>query len=325
MKLNFWQQYPLVKDDLQIVNQLIAKKIEVNDPKLKSALLQMANNGGKYLRPALLLLFSKENSTTIADERLLKLAASIEVLHTATLIHDDIIDDSPKRRGQVSIQSAFGKDIAVYAGDLLFTVFFDLIADALYASPYLKVNAQMMRQILNGEIGQMNARFDTEQSFLTYLRNINGKTAAIFSLACQEGAYFSEADRRQVALAKRIGQNIGLSFQMLDDILDYSDGKNLNKPVMEDLATGVYSLPLLMVLQEHKAELMPYIAKKEQMTAADMEAVKQLVLKYGGVTKAKALAEKFIQKALDQTSQLPASQKRDLLEKLIKRLLKKTN
>ncbi|WP_304653516.1 polyprenyl synthetase family protein [uncultured Ligilactobacillus sp.] len=325
MKLNFWQQYPLVKDDLQIVNQLIAKKIEVNDPKLKSALLQMVNNGGKYLRPALLLLFSKENSTTTADERLLKLAASIEVLHTATLIHDDIIDDSPKRRGQVSIQSAFGKDIAVYAGDLLFTVFFDLIADSLYASHYLKVNAQMMRQILNGEIGQMNARFDTEQSFLTYLRNINGKTAAIFSLACQEGAYFSGADRRQVALAKRIGQNIGLSFQMLDDILDYSDGKNLNKPVMEDLATGVYSLPLLMVLQEHKAELMPYLAKKEQMTATDMEVVKQLVLKYGGVTKAKALAEKFIQKALDQTSQLPASQKRDLLEKLIKRLLKKTN
>lgn len=325
MKLNFWQQYPLVKDDLQIVNQLIAKKIEVNDPKLKSALLQMVNNGGKYLRPALLLLFSKENSTTTADERLLKLAASIEVLHTATLIHDDIIDDSPKRRGQVSIQSAFGKDIAVYAGDLLFTVFFDLIADSLYASHYLKVNAQMMRQILNGEIGQMNARFDIEQSFLTYLRNINGKTAAIFSLACQEGAYFSGADRRQVALAKRIGQNIGLSFQMLDDILDYSDGKNLNKPVMEDLATGVYSLPLLMVLQEHKAELMPYLAKKEQMTATDMEVVKQLVLKYGGVTKAKALAEKFIQKALDQTSQLPASQKRDLLEKLIKRLLKKTN
>lgn len=325
MKLNFWQQYPLVKDDLQIVNQLIAKKIEVNDPKLKSALLQMANNGGKYLRPALLLLFSKENSTTTADERLLKLAASIEVLHTATLIHDDIIDDSPKRRGQVSIQSAFGKDIAVYAGDLLFTVFFDLIADSLYASHYLKVNAQMMRQILNGEIGQMNARFDTEQSFLTYLRNINGKTAAIFSLACQEGAYFSGADRRQVALAKQIGQNIGLSFQMLDDILDYSDGKNLNKPVMEDLATGVYSLPLLMVLQEHKDELMPYLAKKEQMTATDMEIVKQLVLKYGGVTKAKALAEKFIQKALDQTSQLPASQKRDLLEKLIKRLLKKTN
>lgn len=325
MKLNFWQQYPLVKDDLQIVNQLIAKKIEVNDPKLKSALLQMANNGGKYLRPALLLLFSKENSTTTADERLLKLAASIEVLHTATLIHDDIIDDSPKRRGQVSIQSAFGKDIAVYAGDLLFTVFFDLIADSLYASHYLKVNAQMMRQILNGEIGQMNARFDTEQSFLTYLRNINGKTAAIFSLACQEGAYFSGADRRQVALAKRIGQNIGLSFQMLDDILDYSDGKNLNKPVMEDLATGVYSLPLLMVLQEHKDELMPYLAKKEQMTATDMEIVKQLVLKYGGVTKAKTLAEKFIQKALDQTSQLPASQKRDLLEKLIKRLLKKTN
>lgn len=324
MKLNFWQQYPLVKDDLQRVNALINEKINVADPELSKALQKMANNGGKYLRPALLLLFAKNSATAKTNEHLIKLAASIEVLHTATLIHDDIIDDSPKRRGLVSIQSSFGKDIAVYAGDLLFTVFFSLIAEVLYTSPYLQVNAQIMHKILNGEIGQMNARFDMDQSFLTYLRNINGKTAAIFSLACQEGAFFGGASRREVALAKRIGQNIGLSFQMLDDILDYSDGKTLNKPVMEDLATGVYSLPLLMVLQDHRAELLPYLSKKQVMTKTDMEKVKQIVIARGGVTKAKALAEKFIAKALTQIKALPASTQRDLLEKLSVRLLKQT-
>lgn len=323
MKTNFWQRYPVVKDDLVYVNELITNKIKTSDPELQSALLQMLNNGGKYLRPALLLLFSKRDNVTFDKSRVIKLAASIEVLHTATLIHDDIIDDSPKRRGNISIQSAFGKDVAVYAGDLLFTVFFDLISDALFASPYLFVNAKMMRQILNGEIGQRNARFDSRQDLMTYLRNINGKTAAIFSLACQEGAYFGGASKKEVALAKRIGQNIGLSFQMLDDILDYSDGKTLNKPVMEDLATGVYSLPLLMALRSHPEVLMPYLAKKEQLTYDDMQEVKQLVISLGGISDAKALAKKFIQKALDLIDQLPSPTQRKFLEKLVKQLLKR--
>lgn len=324
MKANFWHQYPLVKDDLVKVNQLIRQKIVVKDPKLEAALLEMTNNGGKYLRPALLLLFSKSAQARPADERLLKLAASIEVLHTATLLHDDVIDDSPKRRGQVSIQSAFGKDIAVYAGDLLFTVFFDLIAEVLYDSPYLQINARVMRQILNGEIQQMNARFDTEQTFLSYLRNINGKTAAIFSLACVEGAFFGQADPSEVKLAKQIGQNIGLSFQMLDDILDYSDAKRLNKPVMEDLATGVYSLPLLVLLPKHQATFAPYLEKKQTLTLQEMEQVKQLVVELGGVAQATTLAQKFTQKALQQVELLAPSPKKELLKKLITRLLKRT-
>lgn len=324
MKSNFWHHYPLVKDDLIQVNQLISQKIAVKDPELEAALLQMTNNGGKYLRPALLLLFSKGDPACPADERLLKLAASIEVLHTATLLHDDVIDDSPKRRGQVSIQSAFGKDIAVYAGDLLFTVFFDLIAEVLYDSPYLRINAKVMNRILNGEIRQMNARFDTEQTFLSYLRNINGKTAAIFSLACAEGAYFGQATPADVKLAKMIGQNIGLSFQMLDDILDYSDEKKLNKPVMEDLATGVYSLPLLVLLPKHRTTFAPYLEKKQALTLAEIKQVKQLVLDLGGVQQAKTLAQKFTQKALAQVELLSPSPKQELLKKLIIRLLKRT-
>ena len=130
-----------------------------------------------------------------------------------------------------------------------------------------------MRKILTGELGQMDNRFDLSQSLLNYYRNVNGKTAAIFSLAAEEGAYFGHGDRRTINLAKRIGQNIGISFQILDDILDYSGDERLNKPVLEDLATGVYSLPLLLTLQNHRHELEPLLAKNRQMTIEDMEKV----------------------------------------------------
>ena len=127
---NNWQTYPLISTQLKAVNQCIQERIDCQNAELHTAMLTMANNGGKYLRPALLLLTSQIfTPSSRDDERLIKLAASIEVLHMATLIHDDIIDDSPERRGTVSIQARFGKDTAVYAGDLLFTVFFDLLLE----------------------------------------------------------------------------------------------------------------------------------------------------------------------------------------------------
>ena len=123
----------------------------------------MASNGGKYLRPAFFLLFANINHQTVAEqEKLIKIASSLEVLHMATLIHDDIIDDSPKRRGAVSVQAAFGKDTAVYTGDFLFTIFFDLLVETMTGSPYLTRNARTMRKILTGELGQMDNRFDLD-------------------------------------------------------------------------------------------------------------------------------------------------------------------
>lgn len=117
----------------------------------------------------------KTRETTI-----IKIAASLEILHMATLIHDDIIDDSPLRRGAVTIQSQYGKDVAVYTGDLLFTEFFTLIADAMNGSEFMKINAQGMKRLLLGELDQMSHRFDRRMSIPAYLRSVNGKTAELF-------------------------------------------------------------------------------------------------------------------------------------------------
>ncbi len=191
------------------------------------------------------------------------------------------------------------------------------------SSPYLATNAQAMRKILAGELGQMNQRY-RQQSLLEYYRNINGKTATLFSLAAQEGAYFGGADAKTVHLAKHIGQNIGITFQILDDMLDYTTNKKLNKPILEDLATGVYSLPLLLVLKEHYEELNPYLTKKQEMTVEDTQAVQRLVNQYGGVKQAHELAGKFTNKSLQLIDKLPTSPTQKLLKKVTTQLLNRS-
>lgn len=317
----YFRSDPQLNNALEKVNHLINRRIIVNNHDLQAALKQMASKGGKYLRPAFCLTFARLGGhDNWNGEQLIKVASSLEILHMATLIHDDVIDDSPERRGELSIQAAFGKDTAVYSGDLLFTVFFELLVETMSDSPYLAVNAQAMRKILAGELGQMDKRFK-QQSLLEYYRNINGKTATLFSLAAQEGAYFGGADQKTVHLAKHIGQNIGITFQILDDILDYDISGHLNKPILEDLSTGVYSLPLLLVLKDHQDEFNQYLNKKREMTYKDTLEVQKMVNQYGGVEKAHELAGKFTNKALQLIDELPSSATQKLLRKVTKQLL----
>ena len=327
MKQTYFPYNPALKQALLSVSNLMEAKIKTRDGQLEGALQQMATNGGKFLRPAFFWLFASLNGQPTEEKRppLIKLATSIEVLHMATLIHDDIIDDSPKRRGRVSIQAKFGKDVAVYSGDYLFTIFFDLITTTTEGTPFLTINAKVMHRILRGELGQMADRFKQNQSLLAYLRNVNGKTAALFSLAASEGAHFVGADQRTITLAKQIGQNVGIAFQILDDILDYSSGDRLNKPVLEDLATGVYSLPLLLALKTDPTELTPLLNKGRQMTLSDMERVRELVVNIGGVDQARQLATAFTKKAEEKINRLPAGSSQQALNKLCKHLLKRNS
>lgn len=318
INFNAPSQYPLIGKQLVQVNHVIDQRIKTRFPQLQNALQEMANNGGKYIRPAIVLLMARILDSRINSERLIKAASSIEILHMASLIHDDVIDDSPKRRGAVSIQSRFGKDVAVYSGDLLFTIFFDLLTEFGTDRDSFQRNARAMRRVLNGELGQMAARFDVHQTLMNYLRNVNGKTATLFSLAAGEGATLADADRHQIFCARSFGTNIGISFQMLDDLLDYSSGQNLNKPVMEDLATGVYSLPLLLALRktDPAAKLRPLLAKKRQLTSTDMVHIQQIVQASGALDETEQLATKFTKKALDRLHELPANPTRHLIHEL---------
>lgn len=322
MAKKIWEQYPLINQQLNQVSQLINDRIQMADPKLQTAIKTMLTNGGKYLRPSICLLFARLGSH-YDDQRIIKVASSLEILHTATLVHDDIIDDSPKRRGRVSIQAQFGKDVAVYAGDYLFTVFFDLITETMANSKYLSLNAETMRLILNGELDQMNHRFDRKRTVEEYLKSVKGKTAALFRLAALEGAEFGQASASIINLAGRIGENIGISFQIVDDLLDYSNDHHLNKPVLEDLATGVYSLPLILAMSNNPSAF-TVLDKGRQLTEEDMQNVGELVRQNNGINDAQALAKRYTDLALADIRKLPDGQVKDLLKKLTQRLLKRS-
>lgn len=320
---SYWKTYPVLEKQIAQVKNLIEQRVQVRNPEISQAVAQLALAGGKYLRPAFFFLFTNFGPNQDED-RLTKIAASLEILHMATLIHDDIIDDSPLRRGTVSIQAKFGKDIAVYTGDLLFTIFFDLTLETMNGSHYMQINAAAMKKILLGELDQMQLRYNQTQSIHDYLRSTSGKTAELFRLASLEGAYFSGASPEVVRRAGRIGLNIGLAFQMLDDILDYSANQaDFNKPVIEDLNTGVYTLPLLLALKKEPAAFKPYLDKQNQMELADMQAVANLVRTLGGVDAAREVARKFTHKALVDIEGLPKSQTKRQLTKLTNHLLKR--
>jgi len=314
--------YPIVKNGTQQVRNLLLEFINHNNSEVELAITEMITAGGKMLRPAMFLLFNEFGNQAKNDDKLIKIAASLEILHMATLIHDDIVDDSPLRRGVPSIQTNMGKDIAVYAGDLLFTKFFQLINETMNGTEFMQINANAMEQILTGELVQKANRFNYHNPVEVYLDTVSGKTAELFRLACLEGAHFGGASTEVTQLASEIGQNIGIAFQINDDILDYtSDPKTLKKPILEDLSMGVYTLPLLLAIQTDPTKFEVLTDKNHTLTASDVEVIVFHVKQLGGLDRAVEYARSYTNQAEKLIAQLPAGQPKIVLAKVIKQML----
>ena len=306
MKLHpLWQEYPALQPELRQTMTLMEDSIKLKNKPVADAILSMIHSGGKLLRPAYQLLFSQFGPEQ-DRKKAVSLAASIEMLHTATLVHDDIVDEADLRRGLQTIRSEFGNAVAVYAGDFLFVCCFKLMADYASSMRSLQINSRSMEKILNGELGQMDTRFDTNVTINDYLENISGKTAELFSLSCSVGALESGTGERFAKQCGDIGQNIGMAFQIIDDILDYSQPATaIGKPVLEDVRQGVYSLPLLLALQKAPQQVLPLLEKRGEITDEEVETLYGYVHEFGGVEAAKAYAEDYTDKALKGIKKLP--------------------
>ena len=323
MKIHpMWHEYPTLAPELASALTLIEKQITTNNTPVAKAIMEMINGGGKLLRPAYCLLFSRFQDTD--REKMIALAAAIETLHTATLIHDDIIDKSPPRRNQVTIQKQFGPDTAVYAGDYLFVVCFKLLAHYASSLRSIQQDSGSMEKILKGELDQMATRYQTQITINDYLKQVSGKTGQLFALSCFVGAYESGGTTNFAKTAEKIGMNIGIAFQLLDDILDYtSDGETLGKPVYEDVRSGVYSAPLILAMQRDRQAFLPLLAKKEHISDTEMIQLRDLVIKYEGVKQAYTMAQQRTDLATAGLQKLPAGAARDDLIRLTESLLKR--
>jgi heptaprenyl diphosphate synthase len=331
--IEYWKDSPALERRLERVAAIIGETIENPAFPLKEAVAAAAEPNGKLLRPALLIIGAGFGNS--ADPvKLERLAAAIELLHVATLIHDDIIDEAPIRRGRPSLHSNLGVKEAVLAGDWLFSRCFLLSSESAKAENARGLS-RLIAAICSAEISQDIARFEYSPSIRRYFRTIAGKTAALFSLALYAGASEANAGRRIEQTLRRAGYGIGMAFQVIDDILDFeSDETAMRKPVGRDITEGLTTLPLIYALQADGPgirALLPYgpltrpVGSPETEEAADKVAtVVAQVVKLGGVEKARADARRFTSRALQEIESLPSSSARDELVDLTERLLQRS-
>ncbi|RRK09822.1 polyprenyl synthetase family protein [Lactiplantibacillus garii] len=321
MMQTIWQPNSAVQAQLAALKPYLAKNVRIDNGPINDRVHALLAAGGKFLRPGFFYLFSQFGDDQ-DPTRLRAGAAAMEMLHVATLIHDDVIDQSPERRNVTTIHQDYGQRNAIYAGDLLFTCYFDQVLIAAKTANDVKVNTAAMRAILQGELDQMAHNFNPQTTVNDYLTVARGKTARLFSLSCEQGAHLANAPLAVVTLAKKIGEKMGLAYQMLDDVLDYAGDEALtHKPVLTDLRDGVYSLPLIYALRAT-----PQLADQLPMPGDPVDndqllLIRDQVIVSGGVTRAQALATRYTQDALDLIDQLPTGETQQTLRRLVTQLL----
>lgn len=314
-----WDMYPEIKEDLQLIREALYTVNKTSERYLDESIDYMLSTGGKMLRPAFVLIGATFSERTV-DEKIINVATAIETLHMATLVHDDIIDDSSLRRGKPSMQSKYSKEYAVYMGDYLLTQVFLMLSKYEYSRKHLHKIAEGVSKLCIGEMLQHQLRYKTDVRTRDYLKVISGKTAGLFAISLAIGAYASDVDEKTCKTLGRIGYNIGMAFQILDDLLDYTGNSEIvGKDLKADLYNGYFTLPVIYALKDDEA------GKLEEMLSntETFDAVFQMIKTSSGLKKAKKLADKYTQRAIKQIALLPSNEGKAILEALVPMLLKR--
>ena len=241
--------YEPVQEDLNKVEDWLRSVSKVDFSWLAKLLGYSLKGGGKRIRPALTLLSGKFYNYNL--DSLLPMATAVELLHTATLVHDDAIDKSSVRRGRPTINTVWGEDKAVLLGDYLFAKAGEFAATTGNLQA-IKLTAQTIMTISSGELNQAFNAFNLKQTREDYFQRVSSKTASLFCLATESGAILSQAPERSIEILKGYGHNLGIAFQVVDDILDFiGTEEELGKPVGSDLAQGTLTLPAMLLLERY--------------------------------------------------------------------------
>ncbi|WP_034300260.1 polyprenyl synthetase family protein [Alkalibacterium sp. AK22] len=317
-----WNQYPELKEALIETTNLIEKTLFVRNKAVNQAMKEIFKAHGKMIRPAYCLLFSSLGNQS-EPARARHLAASIELFHNATLLHDDIIDDGKIRRGLPTVQSVYGKKAAVYAGDYLISACFKMTLPYSQQLDTQGLLTRAMEQVIKGELQQLSNSYNPNVSFRQYLTQIKGKTAELFAISCLSGAQEGGLNKQNQQLSFRIGLQIGMAFQLLDDLLEYTQSEEeWGKSLLQDLSNGIYTAPVILS-KEKAADFFADMLKQEEWSKDEADSVRQILVEAGGIDKTRQLAERYTRKALKLISQLPSGEPRNQIEQLTRALLQR--
>jgi geranylgeranyl pyrophosphate synthase len=304
--------YKPVKGDLKKVEQSLEEITDAEFSLLAELLAYTLKDGGKRIRPALTLLSGK---FYVYDTALLiPMAAAVELLHTATLVHDDIVDNSPVRRGKPTVNRAWGQNRALLLGDYLFAKAGGLVASTENLR-VIKLFSQTLMTISSGELKQTGVTFALASARDYYFAWVSAKTARLFATATESGAILSQATEEAIKALGDYGHNLGMGFQIVDDVLDFiGEEDELGKPVGSDLREGTMTLPSILFVESYPEDKLI----KSVIENRDMESVALAVEKIRNspaIDECLALASEFCSRASRAVEKLPDnSARRSLLE-----------
>lgn len=305
----------LLSEDLAATDQLILTQLNSDVAIIQTIAQHIIGSGGKRLRPLLVLLSANYFGCNSSEHH--ELAATIEFVHTATLLHDDVVDASQMRRGKDTANQIWGNQISVLVGDFLYSRAFQLLTRRNH-NAVMKVLAQTTNLIAEGEISQLVNRYNPDITEAAYLEVIRRKTACLFSAAAEAGALLGQCDAAAQQAMAEYGLHLGIAFQIIDDLLDYSSpqcetGKNMG----DDLTEGRATLPLIYTLQHCSAEIAEKI--RNGIRQGDIEQLNYIIEAMNSVQAldyARAIAQKHADQALSALAPLPNNAYRQAMEQL---------
>ena len=269
--------------ELEDFTNLFNQSLSHGNGLLSQALEHIRKRAGKLMRPMLILLIAKNfGDITLVSQNA---AVGLELLHTASLVHDDVVDESGERRGQASVNATYNNKVAVLVGDYILSTAL-LYVSYTHSETIVRYLAQLGRTLSDGEILQLSNIQNRDVSEEVYYEVIKQKTAALFEACAGIGALSAHASEGDVEAAKKFGQNLGIIFQIRDDIFDYYDSKEIGKPTGNDMSEGKLTLPVIYALNSTGNKAMMELAKKvkeRNITADEIATLVAFTKQHGGI------------------------------------------
>jgi octaprenyl-diphosphate synthase len=314
----------LIADDMVAVDAVIARRLDSGVPLVGEVSRYIISAGGKRLRPALLLLVSGALGYTGSQRH--NLAAVVEFIHTATLLHDDVVDASTLRRGRATANESFGNPASVLVGDFLYSRAFQMMLDAGQMR-IMEILADATNVIAEGEVLQLMNMHDAALDEAGYLRVIRSKTAKLFEASARLGAVLAGADARTEKACADYGQALGTAFQVIDDVLDYDgDAHEMGKNLGDDLREGKATLPLISAMQRGTAAQRELIRHAIETGGVDeLDRIIGIVRETGALEVTRDAAAAEARRAVEAASQLPRNPYTEGLLQLAAQLLERRN
>lgn len=313
MKLKM--MYSFLNSDLSIIEEALEETVQAESLVLQQASLHLLQAGGKRIRPVFVLLAGKFGHYDINVIK--NVAVSLELIHMASLVHDDVIDDAELRRGKPTIKAKWDNRTAMYTGDYIFARALELITqiDKPFAHQIL---ANTLVELCIGEIEQIKDKYNYKQNIRNYFRRIKRKTAILIAVSCQLGAIAADVDEKTHKKLYQFGYYVGMSYQIIDDVLDFTGTeKELGKPAGDDLHQGNITLPVFFAMEDEEIRK-KIVEVNEETDRTEIERIIKLIKASGAIEKSLQVSENYLSKALAILDGLPQNRAKKTLYDIAK-------